>query len=110
MKVSNIRSEKSGRAVANQYVIVDGTNTTFQSYETTICCIHHGSAFMTLTNYWDYSVTTSKYFYQFMKENLTDHKPCKKDVMRWLELGYIPSNENYLRTDIKIYEDTREAF
>ena len=45
-----------------------------------------------------------------MKENLTDHKPCKKDVMRWLELGYIPSNENYLRTDIKIYEDTREAF
>lgn len=110
MKVRNMRSERSNKAVANQYVIIDGTNTTFQSYDTTICCIHHASAFMTLTNYWDYSVTTSKYFYQFMDENLLSYRPCKKDVMRWLELGYIPSEENYLRTDVRIYKDDREAF
>lgn len=108
MKVRNMRSERSNRAVANQYVIVDGTNTTFQSYDATICCIHHASAFMTLTNYWNYSITTSKYFYQFMDENLLSYRPSKKDVMRWLSLGFIPAEENYLRTDIRIYKDDRE--
>lgn len=110
MKVRNMVSEKSNRAIANQYVITDGTNTTFQSYDTTICCIHHASAFISISNYWDYSVTTAKYFYQFMDENLLSYRPCKKDVMRWLELGYIPAEENYLRTDVRIYEDTREEF
>lgn len=110
MKVRNMVSNKSNHAIANQYVIVDGTNTTFQSYDTTICCIHHASAFISISNYWNYSVTTSKYFYQFMEENLTDHRPCKKDVMRWLKAGYIPAEENYLRTDIRIYKDEREAF
>ena len=110
MKVRNITSNKSGREVANQYIITDGTNTTFQSYDTTICCIHHASGFMSLTDYWDYSITTSKYFYQFMEENLTNYRPCKKDVIRWLELKCIPASENYLNTDIHIYKDTREGF
>lgn len=110
MKVRNMTSAKSNRAVANQYVIIDGTNTTFQSYDTTICCIHHASAFISISNYWDYSVTTSKYFYQFMGENLTNNRPCKKDVTRWLSLGYIPAEENYLRTDVRIYKDEREVF
>lgn len=110
MKVRNMVSNKSGRAVTNQFVIVDGTNTSFQSYDTIICCIHHASAFISITDYWDYSITTSKYFYQFMEENLTDYRPCKKDVLRWLKLGYIPRDENYLRTDIRIYKDEREAF
>lgn len=110
MKVRNMTSERSNRAVSNQYVITDGTNTTFQSYDTTICCVHHASAFMTLTDYWDYSKTTSKYFYQFMEENLTNYRPCKKDIIRWLDSRCIPANENYLRTDIYIYMDTREDF
>lgn len=102
MKVRNMVSEK-GNKVVNQFVIINGTDTSFQSYDTVICSIHCGSAFISLSDYWDYSITTSKYFYKFLEENLTNYKPCKKDVMRWLELGFIPANENYLRTDVNIH-------
>lgn len=102
MKVRNMVSAR-GNKVANQFVIINGTDTTFQSYDTTICSIHCGSAFISLSDYWDYSTTTARYFYQFLEENLTNYKPCKKDVTRWLELGYIPAGENYLRTDVNIH-------
>ena len=73
MKVRNMTSERSGREVANQFIITDGNKTVFQSYDSTICIIDfnkQGAERVTLGRDWDYSNTTRKYLYQFLDEVL----------------------------------------
>lgn len=65
--VRNINSSRSGRAVANQFVITTNEGTYFQSYNSVIAKVDKEGR-LTLSHLWDYSVTTSKYLYQFIKE------------------------------------------
>ena len=76
---------RTGKPVANQYVITDDQgNTYFQSYESIIAKIpdlHNTSCFtkddlnshrfqiVLDKTYWNYSVTTSKYRNQFLNES-----------------------------------------
>lgn len=81
MKVSNLTSPRTGREVANQFVIIEhgrGANgnfirkEVFQSYQTTIAerIIWSDRTDTTLDkDSWDYSVTTSKYRNRFLGEN-----------------------------------------
>lgn len=66
MKVTNLTSPRSDRPVANQYEITadDGT-VTFQSYETPIA--KKDGYQYTISADWCYSVTTSKYFAQWLR-------------------------------------------
>lgn len=68
MKVKNIISNRSGEAVRNQFVIIDDENNTtyFQSYESTVAKITDNG--LTLGSDWDYSVTTLKWLYVFIRE------------------------------------------
>lgn len=68
MKIQNLVSVRSGRAVANQFVAYDDRMTYFQSYESTIAVIDGTSREITIGRDWDYSVTTLKYFYQFLRD------------------------------------------
>ena len=70
-KVENMESPRTGNKVANQYIITTDEGITFQSYGTRIvfepAYIPAMSTRVTLIDpSWDYSVTTLKYFKQFM--------------------------------------------
>ena len=65
MKVKNMISKKTGKAIPNQFIITDGNKTYFQSYDTIIAVFD--SFDLTLDNNAEnYSRTTSKYLAQFI--------------------------------------------
>lgn len=58
-------STRSGRPVANQFIIDAGASGKyFQSYQTVIANVKNGV--VTFDNDWQYSRTTSKYLHQFL--------------------------------------------
>ena len=66
MKVEQFTNDK-GRPVANHFVITDDNGTRYlKSYNSIIVKIENGK--VTLGKHWDYSVTTSKYRAQFLRE------------------------------------------
>ena len=65
MRVTNMQSPRSGSPVANQYIIEDGGTETFQSYQTLIA--KKSGATITISENWNYSRTTSKYFYEWLR-------------------------------------------
>lgn len=72
VKVSNLESTRSGNPVANQFIISIHGHDYFQSYDSIIVDIDYTAAERIVTldkRYWDYSVTTSKYRNQFLREN-----------------------------------------
>ena len=69
IKVKNLTSPRSGRAICNQFVITDDGRKVeiFQSYGTTIARRGRMVPSVVLdTNALDYSRTTSKYLYEFL--------------------------------------------
>ena len=70
-KVENFRSTRSGREVANQFLITIGDKEIFQSYDSIIATKEYknGKKVVVLDSYyWDYSRTTSKYRNEFLGE------------------------------------------
>ncbi len=68
MRVTNMISNRSGREVANQFIVHgDNGETYFQSYRIIIVKKSQGKTYLD-TN-WDYSVTTGKYRNQFLGES-----------------------------------------
>jgi hypothetical protein len=84
MKVQNIISERSGKSVANQFLITGTYNelpfTVFQSYRSAIALSYRGH--IVLGYDWDYSTTTGKYRNQFLGYN-------KKETQNMVDLGHI---------------------
>lgn len=70
MQVYNLISERSGRAVANQYcIIADDFTRWFRSYNANICKISADGTIYLDEYYWNYSRTTTKYLRQFLQMN-----------------------------------------
>lgn len=67
MKVYPFRSE-NGKAISNQYVIVDNNRYVFQSYDSIIAEIDFGQRVITLSDKWDFSRTTGKYRNKFFAD------------------------------------------
>ena len=76
MKVENM-DEKSGK-VANQFIIRDGGNTFFLSYNSIIVKISGGETYLDADK-WDYSTTTGKYRNMFLGETKKDTEKKIKD-------------------------------
>ena len=72
LKVYNMESPRTGKAVANQYIICENgehtRKTTFQSYDSMIVEIDHVKSTITFGRDWDYSNTTRKYRNAFLTE------------------------------------------
>ena len=72
LKVYNMESPRTGKAVANQYIICENgehtRKTTFQSYDSMIVEIDHVKSIITFGRDWDYSNTTRKYRNAFLDE------------------------------------------
>ena len=80
MKVYNMESPRTGRPVANQFVISDERKLIFQSYNSTIVTLDFQNSIITFGKDWNYSVTTSKYRNEFLSEyfpQLADTKRLK---------------------------------
>lgn len=67
MRVYNMESPRSGKPVANQFVIADDHRMIFQSYDSMIVDIDFANSVVTFGKDWNYSTTTSKYRNEFLK-------------------------------------------
>lgn len=65
--VSNFESPRTGKPVANQFLIRIGDMEVFQSYQSIIAVKYKGKVYLD-KHYWDYSVTTGKYRNDFLNE------------------------------------------
>ncbi len=83
-KVDFLKSERTGESVKNQVIIIIRTGSVnmniFQSYESIICVIDYNEDTIHVGVDWDYSKTTAKYFYQFLREYLMIENVNKKTI------------------------------
>jgi len=59
---------RTGRGVANQYILISKEGLYFQSYQTIIAFIDNDARVFLDEDNWDYSTTTGKYRNQFLGE------------------------------------------
>ena len=71
MKVKNMTG-RTGRAVANQFIIENNGRTYFQSYESIIAVKNVSGGVELDKNHWNFSVTTSKYRKEFLGEGTSE--------------------------------------
>lgn len=93
MKVRNMTSERSGREVANQFIIEADRKTMFQSYDSPIVQIDRENKVITVYEDWDYSNTTGKYRNQFMDNEGFYDMANKKGFEYYMNLGAIGNYE-----------------
>lgn len=73
IRVRNFESPRSGRPVANQFLITTDNEEIFQSYSTTIAIREFGSGKITLNRgMWDCSNTTGRYRNEFLREGIAE--------------------------------------
>ena len=78
MKVYNMASPRTGREVANQFIIEGDGQTIFQSYNSTIAIIDWNKHTVKIGEDWNYSTTTGKYRNSFFYDNnFTDMQDTK---------------------------------
>ena len=92
IKVSNLKSPRSGDSVRNQFEIYESTKKTtsytFQSYNTIIAKViyKNGEQIVILDeNALYYSRTTSKYLYQFLDDVSKLRGMRKKEILKAIE-------------------------
>lgn len=92
LKVRNMTSPRTGREVANQFVIENGDVTLFQSYRSPIVEIDRNTRTIRVYEDWNYSRTTSKYrnqfldeqgFWEIVGEDLSAMDSCKINGRTW---------------------------
>jgi hypothetical protein len=72
IKVKNMTSNRSGKSVANQFIVYTSEGKYFQSYDSVIA-FKDNEGKVTLDDYtWNYSRTTSKYRNEFLGEYIAD--------------------------------------
>lgn len=89
MKVRNMESPKTGREVANQFIITDVEKnvTLFQSYTSPIIEIDRTNLVITVHSDYNYSRTTGKYRNKFMEDEGFYELSNIKDLEKYIKLG-----------------------
>ena len=88
-----------GNAVKNQFVITEGNTIAFQSYNSRICEIVKpcGMGFDALVRFgrdWNYSQTTAKHLYSFLRQNGLEILASKQAIEEAIERGYARLNQS----------------
>jgi len=78
MTVRNMESPRTGRPVANQFIIHDGNKLVFQSYDSMIVEYDKANSSITFGRDWSYSNTTSKYRNEFLNMYFPELANTKK--------------------------------
>jgi hypothetical protein len=90
MIVKNMTSSRSGKPIANQFVVTVDNMEIFQSYKTVIAVRNGNNPEVVLLDYnYSYSPTTSKYLYQFLGfKKDTINKKVQNNSIRIMDLNY----------------------
>ena len=100
--IYNIKNER-GNTVANQFLIIEGTDYTFISYRTPIAMLKASSGVIFINKrVFSYSRKTTRHFLNYLENGLTAEKPTRATVEGWIKQGFIPASENCYHTDIVI--------
>ena len=100
--ITNLINDR-GNAVKNQFVITGEENgkkvVTFQSYDSRICDIVYncGMGFDALVRFgcnWDYSQTTTKHLYSFLRQNGLEILASKQAIEEAIDRGYARLNQS----------------
>ena len=101
IKIEPCTSSRTGENVKNQYVITAPGCYAFQSYDSLIAVYDIESGVLTLGRYWDYSLTTLTYLYQFLRNycyciysQLPDGKSKKSEIQKGIDKGIINYNKD----------------
>jgi len=107
MRVENMTSPRTGRPVANQFIIDDCDKTVFQSYNSTIVEIDWKHGIIVVFEDWDYSATTGKYRNKFMEDMGFDDMATKQGFAKCMNDGKYEEFEIY--KDWEIYDNLESA-
>ena len=80
----------NGNPAANQFVVTTPKAIYFQSYDSVVCKIEGGK--VTLSDYWDYSNTTRKHLYIFLRRNGFRGLNSAKEVRQAIAKGVVKYN------------------
>lgn len=97
MRVENMTSAR-GNKVVNQFIIIEGNTITFQSYNSRVCEIVKpcGMGYDILVRFgrdWNYSQTTSKHLYNFLRQNGLAMLASKKAIEDAIEREHVRDDE-----------------
>ena len=79
-KTEFLRGTRAGNQVVMIINTKDNHTEIFQSYDSLICKVDYNKKQIVVSNKWNYSITTLKYFYQFLKEYVGIDLSCKKSI------------------------------
>ena len=90
--ITNLINDR-GNAVKNQFIITEGNTIAFQSYSSRVCEIVKpcGMGFDALVRFgrdWNYSQTTAKHLYNFLRQNGLEILASKQAIEEAIERGY----------------------
>lgn len=77
----------NGNPAANQFVISSENGTFFQSYDSVVARIANGK--LTLSEAWNFSKTTSKHLYIFLREYGLSEYDNRKAILKAIKSGEI---------------------
>lgn len=94
--VANLIND-NGRAVANQFVVVENGTIAFQSYASRVCELRgKGMGYeqvVVLGRDWNYSRTTMKHLCKFLRDNNLGHMASAKDIREAIDRGHARHDE-----------------
>lgn len=93
MKVENMTSAKTGKAIQNQFLIRDRGCIWFQSYKSIIGVITPDNILRLDKDKWDYSVTTAKYRNAFVAAHFNSRYASTKGIKEGIKEGKIIMTE-----------------
>lgn len=105
MKVRNLIND-NGREVANQFIIENNGEISFQSYNSLVCQIRKGglgfNKVVCFGRDWDYSRTTMKHLNNFLEYNGLSFLSGAENIRKAIKKGYSDKN-----TEVAvIYDET----
>ena len=95
--IANLINDR-GNAVRNQFIITEGNTTAFQSYNSRVCeivkpCGMGFDALVRFGRYWNYSQTTAKHLYSFLRQNNLEILASKQAIEKAIERGHARRDE-----------------
>lgn len=89
MKVENMKSVKTGKAIPNQFLIRDKGYIWFQSYKSTIGVVTPDNILLLDRDKWDYSRTTAKYRNAFVATYFNSKYASRNGIKAGVDDGKI---------------------
>lgn len=88
MRISNLVND-NGKHAVNQFLVETTERIYFQSYERIIAVKDNNNGKITLSQDWDYSKTTSKHLYIWLRDYTRHRVSGRNDVAELIENGTI---------------------